>query len=127
MFCLNLCEIFTSNWIEEKCFEKLYTSFCKEKGLIKRIYIGSSFCSQYYLKFTGYEKLLTFCKNEKIAVTLVLPLFSEKDITFAHQKTNEILDFSHGIVDEVTVNDVGSLGWIHQRENIHINLGRLFF
>lgn len=127
MFCLNLCEIYTGYWVKEKYFEKLFKLLCQEKDLIKRIYIGSSFCSQYYIRFGGYVKLLDFCKDENIPVTLVLPVFSEKDVAIGKQKTIEIINCSHGIVDEVTVNDVGALWWIRKNYDIRINMGRLFF
>lgn len=127
MFCLNLCEILTDDWIERKYFEKLFNLLSQEKDLIERIYIGSSFCSQYYIRFSGYDKLLDFCMEENIPVTLVLPVFSEKDLNVGKRKTNEIIYYSQGIVDEITVNDVGALWWIQNSYNICINIGRLFF
>ena len=37
MFCLNLCEILTDDWIERKYFEKLFNLLSQEKDLIERI------------------------------------------------------------------------------------------
>ena len=126
MFCLNICEIFTSDWIEKEYLEIIYKRFCQVHGIIKRIYIGSSFCSQYFMKFSGYEKLLDFCRNEHISVTLVLPVFSQKNIDNGKQKVNEIIRCSCGTVDEITVNDLGALWWVHSNYDIQTNLGRLF-
>lgn len=126
MFCLNLCEIFTDEWIKNDYLGKVYKHFCQVHGLIKRIYVGSSFCSQYFIKFRGYKKLLEFCRNQHIAVTLVLPVFSEKNIDSGKQKVSEIISYACGIVDEITVNDLGTLWWIHSNYNIRINIGRLF-
>lgn len=127
MICLNLCEIFTDDWIEKKYFKKILKKFSKRRKCIRRIYIGSSFCSQYYLKFSGYKELLNICKEENISVTLVLPIFSEKDIVSGKQKTIEMIANSSGKIDEVTVNDIGMLWWFREKNDIKINLGRLFF
>lgn len=65
MFCINLCDIFSMNETEE------YIEMCavKIEGMtkkkIERIYLGSYFCDQFFLKFKGYKQLLQYCKVKK--------------------------------------------------------------
>ena len=127
MFCLNLCEIFTGSWFPKKYFERLLQYFSEKEQKVERIYIGSSFCSQYYLRFEGWNQLLHICKSNQIPVTLVLPVFSEKNLISGKKKTLEIIQNVPGIIDEITVNDVGMLQWLKRKEVTRINLGRLFF
>ena len=94
---------------------------------IKRLYMGSSFCSQYYIKMFGYEQILKYCAEQGIHVTLTIPVFSEKDICLGKRKTDEICRKGVGIIDEITVNDIGMLSYLQNKQQYHFNLGRLFF
>ena len=113
--------------MESACLERLLELFLEKEKRVERIYMGSSFCSQYYIGFNGYKNILYICKSRGIPVTLVIPIFSEKDIECGKKKTIEICQCLDGIIDEITVNDIGMLSWLNKQKGYHINLGRLFF
>ena len=70
-----------------------YVAF-KQKSCIERINIGSSFCSQYFCRFSGYKKVLEICAKRGIHVTLTIPVFSEKDIEIGKKKAEQICKYS---------------------------------
>lgn len=121
--CLNLCEI---NWSKlcDHCgvMNKLY-GLLEEKS---RIYVGSYFCSQFFWAFQ-FDNLIKFAKDWNLKLTLVLPIFSEKDLKLAKKKIIKILQNSKSVIDEVTVNDFGMLTYIQSKFDKKVNLGRLFF
>lgn len=98
-----------------------------EEQSIKRLYMGSSFCSQYYLNMSGYENIFKYCAKQQIHVTLTIPVFTEKDICLGKRKTEEICRKGADVIDEITVNDIGMLSFLQNRYQYHFNLGRLFF
>lgn len=128
MFCLNLCELFNSS---VPCFGMDENSAKRPEWVLtqrlERIYIGSNFCSQYFLNFKGWEFVLTYCRKMQLSVTLVVPVFSEKDLKSGKARIHEILTVAGDIIDEVTVNDIGMLSYVHENFEKKINLGRLFF
>lgn len=127
MFCINLCDIFSMNETEEyieMCAVKI-EDMTKKK--IERIYIGSYFCDQFFLKFKGYKELLQYCKVKKIHATLVIPVFSQDSLSKGKKRISEICGYLEGVIDEVTVNDFGMLYYIRNLNKYRINLGRLFF
>ena len=73
------------------------------------------------------NKLFYYAKHNNMKLTLVIPVFSEKDINISKKVISEIISSSEEIIDEVTVNDLGMLFYIKEKFNIKINLGRLFF
>ena len=93
--CLNLCEI---NWSKlcDHCgvMNKLY-GLLEEKS---RIYVGSYFCSQFFLAFQ-FDNLIKFAKDWNLKLTLVLPIFSEKDLKLAKKKIIKILQNSKSVID----------------------------
>lgn len=121
--CLNLCEI---NWSKlcDHCgvMNKLYGLLEKKS----RIYVGSYFCSQFFLAFQ-FDNLIKFAKDWNLKLTLVLPVFSEKDLKLAKEKIIKILQNFNSVIDEVTVNDFGMLTYIQSKFDKKVNLGRLFF
>ncbi len=94
---------------------------------VERIYVGSAFCSQYFLRQTRYDFILNFCQQHNIKVTLTIPVFTEKDLIFGMEKVEKLLDKGEEVVDEVTVNDIGMLACLQTKVKVRINLGRLFF
>lgn len=108
-----------------KNFLKIFSEI--KSTTIDRIYIGSSFCSQYYLNFYGYEQVFKFCCENHINITLTIPVFSEKDLSAGKKKTEKIIKSALGIIDEITVNDIGMLSYVQKEQKYRINLGRLFF
>lgn len=128
MFCLNLCELLDGNITRKITFEEVFSYFEKnEDTIIERIYVGSSFCSQYFLHFSGYKELFQYCKSRQIHVTITVPVISEKDLENGKKKISCLYKEGEEIVDEFTVNDIGMLYYIQNNYNKNINLGRLFF
>ena len=128
MFCINLCELFNSYFFKNNDFESFikYISLSKSQ-LIERIYLGSSFCSQYFLGLSNYEHIFSFCTEKNLHITLTIPVFTEKDIDLGKKKIDEICKRSMGVIDEITVNDLGMLEYFQGNQPYCINLGRLFF
>lgn len=124
MFCVNLCELLDKESINENSL----STFFNIKNDMHRVYIGSYFCSQYFMKMNWVNLLLDYCKNSHCKVTLVVPVISEKDVEIAKIKIDEIVNEGQDVVDEITVNDLGMLNYICRRyNNMGVNLGRLFF
>lgn len=127
MFCVNLCEIYNSDFLTGSNLALFLNYLSSNKQPIERIYFGSSFCSQYFLQFSGYEQIFSFCAQNGIHVTLTLPVFTEKDLDAGKKKINEICEVGKKNIDEITVNDVGMLYYMQSKSQYCINLGRLFF
>lgn len=129
MFCLNLCEILSPEGSLPISVPTLLEEFRAEgiKQPIERIYLGSSFCSQYFLHTYFWTNILNLCKTYSLPVTLTLPIFSEKDLVNGKKKIADILQLDSQ-VDEITVNDAGMALYIKENyPKLHLNLGRLFF
>lgn len=75
----------------------------------ERLYVGSSFCSQYFLRqpMSLWSEAFALCRQRGMAATLVVPVVSQRDLASACSLVEELLN-SHGdMIDEVTVNDIG--------------------
>ncbi len=124
--CLNLCEI-----AEFKCID-LVIAAVKEKIAFTRVYIGSCFCDELFLK-TNYSQLLAFLKDttDVSKITLVVPVFCQKNLEKGKALLNAMLHQYRDMIDEVTLNDYGMLFSDSIRNDssnhIKINMGRLFF
>lgn len=127
MLCLNLCEIYSSHLFRSIDLNVFFDYLSTEKSApVERVYLGSSFCSQYFL-LTAFDLLLDFCAKRRTPVTLTLPVFSEKDLESGKQKLDRICRRYCGVIDEITVNDIGMLSFVHEIQQFRLNLGRLFF
>ena len=129
--CMSLCEILESIHSIEPCFDKMLNHINTMAGhtTCQRIYLGSSFCGQYFLNLS--EKLVNEtiknCEARGIKVTLVLPIFTEKYLQAGKNKLAHFLTHYEKIIDEITVNDYGMLHYVHQQyPNVGLNMGRLF-
>ena len=127
MFCINLCDIFSMNAREEYIEMSIAKIENMTKKKIKRIYLGSYFCDRFFLNFKGYHDLLQYCKVKKIHATLVVPVFSQNTLCKGKKRISEICECLEGVIDEVTVNDLGMLCHIKNLNKYRVNLGRLFF
>lgn len=127
MFCINLCDIFSMNAREEYIEMSIAKIENMTKKKIKRIYLGSYFCDRFFLNFRGYHDLLQYCKVKKIHATLVVPVFSQNTLCRGKKRISEICECLEGVIDEVTVNDLGMLCHIKNLNKYRVNLGRLFF
>jgi len=123
MMCLNLCDLLDRTDLLNDNIQKLI--HLPELVDAQRIYIGSYFCSKYFLGIDFAEELKCFLKEHPKKITLVVPISSEKDLLATKKQLQQLLNKLP--VDEVTVNDVGMLTSIHKSCSIRLNLGRLFF
>lgn len=129
--CLNFCEILENIISVDPKVETAIQKAMELAGYTEcdRIYVGSYFCSQYVLNLPSnlIKKVVMGAKQMGIKVTLVLPMFTEKDLTRGKEKIEGFSSYFHKEIDEITVNDYGMLAYIHQKYQIDINLGRLLF
>ena len=95
---------------------------------VRRLYIGSNFCSQYFLRQPDqvWREAFSLCRREGIPATLVVPVFSQKDLAEACRRIDELVGANRGVVDEITVNDVGMVAYCLDRYGLPLNAGRLF-
>lgn len=129
--CISLCEVVEHIYGIEPSFENMITCISRVAGYsnCERIYIGSSFCGQYFLHLSDklIGELMEVCKQRAIKVTLVLPIFTEKNLNKGKEKIKELLEKYLEIIDEVTVNDYAMVLYIRKTyPHIGLNLGRLF-
>ena len=130
MFCLNLCEILSEALLHDQTLDHVIEKVIKDNQInepLEHIYAGSSFCSQYFLHLSCWEKLFSLCKERGWKLTLTLPVFSQKDLSWAKERIITILNQGKQVADEVTVNDLGMLKYISDTSDVKVNLGRLFF
>lgn len=98
------------------------------RNSLDRLYVGSNFCSQYFLNQPDalWREAFSLCRREGVPATLVVPVFSQKDLAAGHVRIDEILRANADVVDEITVNDLGMLARCADRYGLPINAGRLF-
>ncbi|MCD7951290.1 MAG: hypothetical protein LUG12_13735 [Erysipelotrichaceae bacterium] len=127
MYCINMCDIFHMTVINENQFAS-FMNYLIEIMPKKpnRIYMGSYFCSQYFLRFNGYLQIIEYCQNNNLHITLVIPILSQKDLKTGKKRIENICQQAGNVIDEITVNDIGMLKYF-QNKNYQVNLGRLFF
>lgn len=123
MNCINLCDILTIKDFQDKNFEKLLLNLSGKR--FERLFIGSYFCSQYFLNMGFLSYLKHYLNDHFYRLTLVIPIISEKDLVAVKRKIDYML-FELPI-DEITVNDVGMLSALKSNHDVRLNLGRLFF
>ena len=128
--CISVCEILSDLYEKEPNVEKLIKRACEEAGFneCKRIYFGSSFCGQYFLNMSKKEVdlLAQECQKQGIQLTMVLPIFTEKNLQKAKQKIETYMDAFKDIIDEVTINDYGMLVYLQEQYDfLTFNIGRL--
>ena len=120
--CVNLCEI--------SGFCELYHVLIKvkEKMSFERIYMGSYFCDEFFLR-NDYDSLIELVQgiNKNIHATLVLPIFCEKNLKKGKELIDILMQKYIDVIDEVTVNDYGMLTYMRNNYNRKMNMGRLFF
>lgn len=130
MFCLNLCEILNAALLKNDVLGRMINRIVEKneiKDPLERIYVGSSFCSQYFLHIACWRDIIEYCREREYKMTLTLPIFSEKDLEIGKARIDQILRIGDDVIDEITVNDVGMLVYIPDKYEKNINLGRLFF
>lgn len=128
--CLNLCDIIHHLYESTPDLGKIIDKATEVAGFEKceRIYIGSYFCSQYFLHQSKeiLEQLKALCEKEKMPISLVIPTFSQKDLEKGKHKIEQIKKELEPLIDEIVVNDYGMLKYIKDTYETPIYLGRLF-
>lgn len=99
------------------------------RGFVARLYVGSNFCSQYFLHQPAsvWREAFELCRRERIPATLVVPIVTQRDLAAADALIDGLFDDYGDVIDEVTVNDVGMIGHCLDRYGRPLNAGRLFF
>lgn len=129
--CISLCEIMEYiNQIEPRV-ERAIERICGAAGYnrCERIYVGSSFCGQYFLHLSEklLDEVMAYSKEKGIKVTLVVPIFTQKYLEKGKKKISELIELYDNQIDEITVNDYGMLLAIHKAyRSKRLNMGRLF-
>ena len=127
MICINFCEVLTRTHLEagipQRIIKHIENRYSGAK--ISRIYIGSSFCSQYLKKMNFWDLLMQLCEEKELHITLCLPVISERDLDSVKELLCSWVAVSDRI-DEITVNDLGMLRFVSHTFSCKINLGRLF-
>lgn len=127
--CLNLSERMNTLNYQEDIHSTVH-DFVKESGYtaFHRVYVGSSFCIQYFLSTTKecIRKIRSLCEQEQRKITLVIPLVTQKNLLNAKEKIQDIVLEAGEYLDEITVNDFGMLSYVSNNFDRKINLGRLF-
>ncbi|MBX9033810.1 hypothetical protein [Gordonibacter massiliensis (ex Traore et al. 2017)] len=95
---------------------------------VQRLYVGSNLCSQYFLRQPEqvWREAFSLCRRERIPATLVVPVFSQKDLAEARRRIDEVVSAHGDAIDEITVNDVGMVTYCLDRYGLPLNAGRLF-
>ena len=128
--CLNLCDMIHHLYESTPDLGKIIDKANEVAGFEKceRIYIGSYFCSQYFLHQSEeiLGQLKAVCKEQQIPISLVIPTFSQKDLERGKQKIEQIKHSLELLVDELVVNDYGMLTYVKETYKLPIYLGRLF-
>lgn len=124
---VNLCDYFgrIPNLLEENGLENFLDDL--SVGEVDRIYIGSYYCSNYFLKQsdTKFKRIINTAKKNNYKITLVIPPLFPKDISEVEKKIKTLLEYGVAVIDEVTINDFGMLVVRDLFKGKKINLGRL--
>lgn len=94
---------------------------------IERLYVGSNFCEQYFLRQPErlWREAFALCRRESIPATLVLPVFSQKDLAAGKGRIAALLRRYGGDIDEITANDPGMVAFSFEHLDRPLNAGRL--
>ena len=98
------------------------------RSSVERLYVGSTFCSQYFLRQPRrvWREAFALCRRLGVPATLVVPVFSQKDLAAGCERIDRLVYGFGDVVDEITVNDVGMLAFCVERYGCSVNAGRLF-
>lgn len=128
MLCLNLCEIYPPHLLADNLLNDLIEKVEKKTGdQVKRVNLGSSFCSQFFLHAPKLDVLISHIARRGWPITLTLPVFSQKDLQEGKNRLIQFCNSQSGWIDEITCNDLGMLKWLENSFQKRINMGQLFF
>lgn len=127
MLCLNLCGLLANRSMQTGEFASIIQRTSDSwNHEVKRIYIGSSFCQQYFMHVKYWKEIADTCSYSSTPITLTIPVFAENTLIEGKKLIRSILDTYSYAIDEVTVNDIGMLEFIASFSRKRINMGRLF-
>ena len=128
--CISFCELLHLFTDDVNRNNEILKGACEKADFkkVERLYIGSNFCSRYFLKYVesalkGIAKL-TEIENGALKVTLCVPVFSQLYIESGKELITSVLN-EYSFIDELTVNDFGMLEFASQLNNIRLNVGRM--
>lgn len=124
---LNICELFEILVKEYGSVDAVIErSQTEAKAIFNRIYVGSYFCESYFLRTieTTLHDLEQYALNKKIRITLVIPIFTQTYVEVGMQVVDKVLR-KFSMIDEVVVNDYGTLNNVSFNYNCGIIIGRL--
>lgn len=124
---LNLCELLGVLLKEYGSVKDIIkSSEMNVKSTFTRIYVGSYFCETYFLHsvVTTIEELEQYALDNNIKITLVIPIFTQSHLQKGWQIIDNILS-KISLIDEVVVNDYGTLNLISSSYSTRIIIGRL--
>lgn len=128
--CVNLCETLSLSNRRTDTLEEIVARTCNQACFTEcsRLYVGSYFCSYYFLSLndTFFDEMLQFCLAYEVKITLVIPIFTPSDLERGKARIVHLITDYADCIDEVTVNDYGMLTFLKDYEIIRISLGRLF-
>lgn len=123
---LDLCEIMPALRRKNISIREIYNSYSWRYGEINRIYVGTSFCGELFIK-TILEDMeyIASCFGNKIRVNLTIPVFTESCFIQGKSIINTLLDKFADLIDEITVNDIGIYNYVLNYSKYKVFLGRL--
>ncbi len=97
-------------------FRRRVSSLCNDacarfgRQQIERIYIGSYFCDRFFLSLNRpfYECVMAFCREYRLGLTLVVPVFGQSTLKTGRKRLEELLTIQdeYGfLIDEAVAND----------------------
>ena len=119
---LNLCDVMPKDTIAKKYIEQMRQKIFK----YKRIYVGSYFCGNKFLslKKREYVDFLTEAKIYDIAITVVVPILTPTNWENGISVLSNLVE-CFGNINEVVVNDIGTMRYIHDNYDIELVFGRM--
>lgn len=132
--CLDLCELSSMGDTSQQAHTALEAFLARDELQgCTRVYVGSSFCPQVLFSARPlFNTVVAHARERKLSVTLTLPIIAQRFWKNAQDGIRTLLEAGSGVVDEVTVNDLGMLDFIDQlaessaagTNSLRINMGR---
>lgn len=113
--------------VDEKSLDAILAVVQKDVKKIERLYIGSSFCPNFFLHCGIYQKIIAYCRESSINISLSVCVFPQSLALIGMQTIKRLLSDGDGVIDELVVNDIGMLRFATNSFKVKIVLGRLFF
>ena len=113
--------------IVEESLDAILAAVQKDVKKIERLYIGSSCCPNFFLHCGIYPKIIAYCRESNIKISLSVCVFPQSFVKIGMRAIQGLLSDGDGVIDELLVNDIGMLRFVTNCSKVKIVLGRLFF